>query len=73
MSDAVGFSVAGFAQSLLLGQTAPGVWFPEERQALADRRGFLKFASYGCERFDLNKPSWSIESEVSSFAGLLYW
>jgi len=73
MSDAVGYSVAGFAQALLLGQTKPGVWFPEERQALSDRRSFLQIASTGCERFDLNKPAWGLESEISSFAGLIYW
>ena len=73
LSDAVGWSVAAFAHSLLTGQTAPGVWYPEEREALADRRAFLQLASTGCERFDLNKPAWAMESEVSSFAGLIYW
>lgn len=47
--------------------------YPEEKPALADRRAFLKFASKGCERFDLNKPAWSLESEVNSFVGLIYW
>lgn len=47
--------------------------YPEEKPALADRRAFLKFASKGCSRFDLNKPAWSLESEINSFAGLLYW
>ena len=73
LSDSVGWSVSAFAQSLLMGQTSPGVWYPEEREALSDRRAFLKLASTGCERFDLNKPAWSFESEVSSFAGLIYW
>ena len=42
LSDSVGYSVAGFAQAMLRGQTAPGVWYPEEKDALADRRQFLK-------------------------------
>jgi NAD(P)-dependent dehydrogenase (short-subunit alcohol dehydrogenase family) len=73
LSDSIGYSVAGFAQSLLEGGTAPGVWFPEEKPALKDRRAFLKFASTGCERFDLNKPAWSFESDVKSFVGMIYW
>ena len=73
LSDSVGWCISAFAHSLLTGQTAPGVWYPEEREALADRRAFLTIASTGCERFDLNKPVWAFESEVSSFAGLIYW
>jgi hypothetical protein len=37
LPEAMGNSVAGFAVAMLAGQTAPGVWYPEERQALAVR------------------------------------
>ena len=35
LSSSVGQSVAAFAQSVLSGQTKPGVWFPEEQAALS--------------------------------------
>ena len=72
-SDAVGMSTAAFARAMLLGQTKAGVWYPEQKEALSDRRTLLKLASQGCDRFDLNKPVWSLESELSSFAGMIYW
>jgi hypothetical protein len=37
LPDSLGYTVAGFAASMLEGQTQPGVWFPEER----DRNGQL--------------------------------
>src|SRR6476659_282785 len=44
LSDSVGISTAAFARSMLAGSTQPGVWFPEERGALNDRRALLSMA-----------------------------
>jgi len=73
LGQSMGYSVAGFAQAVLKGQTAPGVWYPEEKEALSDRREFLKFAATGCERFDLNRSAWALESEPKQVGGLIYW
>eukprot|EP00798_Chlamydomonas_sp_ICE-L_P003013 gene3013-13034_t len=73
LSQAMGYSVAGFASAVLQGQTQPGVWYPEQKEALADRREFLKFAATGTQRFDLNKSAWSLESEPIQIGGLVYW
>ena len=133
LPEAMGNSVAGFVAAVLGGGTAPGVWYPEEREALAvsvfsgsgfrgaaccvcfcvcaaqvparrsagggdvipsparrpllttthplqqknqqtqDRRAFLAFASQGCDRFDLNRPPWALESDVRQLGGLIYW
>lgn len=37
LPEAMGNSVAAFAHAVLSGHTAPGVWYPEEREALAVR------------------------------------
>lgn len=34
LSQSMGYSTAAFAQSVLQGKTQPGVWYPEEREAL---------------------------------------
>lgn len=74
LPSSMGYSVAAFAQAVLKGHTSPGVWYPEEREALGDsRREFLQFASSGCQRFDLNRSSWALESEPERLAGLIYW
>ncbi|GFR50296.1 hypothetical protein Agub_g12486 [Astrephomene gubernaculifera] len=73
LSQAMGYSTAAFAQSVLQGKTQPGVWYPEEQGALQDRRQFLQFASTGCSRFDLNRSAWALESEVRQIGGLIYW
>ena len=39
LPEAMGNSVAGFVHAVLSGGTAPGVWYPEEREALAVRAG----------------------------------
>lgn len=41
----------------------PGVWFPEERGALRDRRALLAMASEGSARFELNRTPWQIASD----------
>lgn len=73
LSSSMGYSVGAFAQAVLKGQTQPGVWYPEEPEALADRREFLRFAATGCERFDLNRGAWALESEAVQVGGLIYW
>ncbi len=50
LSESMGHSVAGFARAVLAGETQPGVWYPEEPEALADRRAFMEYASQGCFR-----------------------
>ena len=32
-----------------------------------------RFAATGTERFDLNRPAWSLESEIVQIGGLIYW
>lgn len=63
LSEAVGVCTAAFARCMLAGQTRPGVWFPEERGALRDRRALLGAASQGAARFLVNRPPWSLETE----------
>lgn len=41
----------------------PGVWFPEERGALRDRRALLAMASEGSARLELNRTPWQIASD----------
>ncbi|GFH20260.1 Sacchrp_dh_NADP domain-containing protein [Haematococcus lacustris] len=45
----------------------------QEKEALADRRAFIKFAATGCERLDLNRSAWSLESDPQQIGGLIYW
>jgi hypothetical protein len=73
LPEAMGNSVAAFAHAVLSGHTQPGVWYPEEKEALSDRRAFLQYAAKGCLRFDLNRPAWALESEVRQLGGLIYW
>ncbi|EFJ44432.1 hypothetical protein VOLCADRAFT_95342 [Volvox carteri f. nagariensis] len=73
LSQSMGYSTAAFAQSVLQGKTKPGVWYPEEPEALQDRRQFLQLAATGCSRFDLNRSAWALESEIKQIGGLIYW
>lgn len=57
---------------MLEGETQPGVWFPEERGAVCDRVQFLKRARRGCQRFDINKPTWSLESNPKQLGFGIY-
>jgi hypothetical protein len=45
----------------------------QEKEALADRREFLRFAATGCERFELNRSAWALDSEPAQVGGLIYW
>lgn len=53
---------AAFAMAMLAGETQPGVWFPEEREALQNRYKLLQESAEGCVRFELNRPPWALES-----------
>jgi hypothetical protein len=55
------------------GGTQPGVWFPEERGALRDRRALLQMSSEGTARFVLNKPPWAFETAPVQIAMGFYW
>lgn len=73
LPEAMGNSVAAFAHAMLQGQTKPGVWYPEEPEALADRPAFMEYAAKGCSRFELNRGLWALESPVKQIGGLIYW
>ena len=63
LSESIGTCINAFAQCLLSGETQPGVWLPEEKESMQNRRMFLNRASEGCQRLVLNRPAWQIESE----------
>ena len=42
--------VAAFAREVLAGKSTPGVWYPEEPEAVRDRRLLLDLAAKGCDR-----------------------
>lgn len=50
------------ARCMLSGGTKPGVWFPEEKQAVSNRKSLFTLASKGCSRLLLNKSEFMIES-----------
>ena len=54
--------VAAFAEAMLAGETEPGVWFPEERQAVKNRQALLQASADGCARYEINRPPWALES-----------
>ncbi|PSC75317.1 saccharopine dehydrogenase [Micractinium conductrix] len=72
LSQAVGTCTAAFARCMLAGQTQPGVWFPEERGALSDRRALLAAASDGCSRFLINRTPWQLDSDPIQLGMGLY-
>eukprot|EP00899_Mesostigma_viride_P002430 jgi/Mesvir1/12188/Mv00425-RA.2 len=55
LSKCVGHSVAAFADAVLRGETQPGVWFPEEHEAVSDRMRLLEAARKGAKVFYVNK------------------
>jgi hypothetical protein len=66
-------ATAAFAQAMLAGETQPGVWFPEEREAIPDRRGLLQRAAEGTIRFELNRPPWALETTPKQLGFGMYW
>jgi hypothetical protein len=63
LSDSVGTCTAAFVRNMLRGGTQAGVWFPEHREAVYDRRRLLTDASDGISRLECNRPLWEIEGE----------
>tara|TARA_B110000977_G_scaffold130957_1_gene166908 strand:- start:37638 stop:39086 length:1449 start_codon:yes stop_codon:yes gene_type:complete len=63
LKDAVGDSTAAFASAMLRGETEPGVWYPEEPEAIADREALLLAASKGCDNYVINQAAWMLESK----------
>ena len=60
-------------RAILDGETQPGVWYPEEKQAITNRPLLLERASQGCFRFDMNKPTWAIGSNPKRFVMGIYF
>ena len=65
--------IAAFVDTMLQGGTKPGVWFPEEPEAIADRLRLLQQSAQGCIRFELNQPPWKIESDAKQVGMGFYW
>ena len=65
--------IAAFVDAVLQGGTQPGVWFPEEPEAVRDRMRLLQQSSKGCIRFELNQPPWAIESDAKQMGMGFYW
>lgn len=65
--------VAAFANAMLNGSTQPGVWFPEEPEAVADRRSLLAEAAEGTITFDMNKPLWQLGSDPKQIGMGIYF
>ena len=63
LSECVGTCTAAFAQALLNGECASGVWYPEEKEAVANRRALLERASKGSTMFVLNQAGWLLETQ----------
>lgn len=72
LRDAVGDGTAAFASAILRGETRPGVWYPEEPEAVADRAALLAAASQGCDNFVINQAAWMLESKPINLGFGLY-
>ncbi|KAL3138840.1 hypothetical protein ABBQ32_005673 [Trebouxia sp. C0010 RCD-2024] len=73
LSDSAGTCIAAFVDTMLQGGTQPGVWFPEEPEAVEDRMRLLTQSAQGCIRFELNQPPWKIESDAKQMGMGFYW
>ena len=69
----VGTCTAAFASAMLEGECAPGVWYPEEAGAIADRDKLFERAKEGTSVFLLNQASWMVESKAINLGFGLYW
>lgn len=63
LSESVGTSTAAFAACMLAGQTQPGVWFPEQAEAIPDRPLLLHLARYGTKQLLLNKSPFQLAAD----------
>lgn len=64
LSVSVGYATSAFVQAVLEGSTQPGVWFPEEPEAIPfeKRELLLERAKLGTSNFVMNKPPWMVET-----------
>lgn len=60
LSESVGTSTAAFAACMLAGHTKPGVWFPEQQEAIPNRKLLLHLASHGTKQLLLNKSPFQL-------------
>jgi len=72
LSEGVGACTAAFACGMLEGLTQPGVWYPEHREAVADREQLLERAAVGTERFIINKAPFQLSSEPKKLGMGIY-
>lgn len=63
LSESVGTSTAAFAACMLAGQSQPGVWFPEQQEAIPDRTLLLHLASQGTKQMLLNKSPFQLAAD----------
>ena len=60
-------------RAVLEGETEPGVWFPEEKEAVKNRPQLLQRAAEGCFRFEMNKVPWQLTSNPKRFIMGIYF
>ena len=72
LPQSIGTCVSAFAQCLLNDESQPGVWYPEEKEAMVNRKRFLEDAAEGCQRLVLNRPGWQLESDPQRVALGIY-
>lgn len=73
LSECVGTCTAAFALAMLRGECAPGVWYPEEKEAISDRKALFEMAKEGTSLFLLNQAPWMVESKPVNLGFGLYW
>jgi saccharopine dehydrogenase-like NADP-dependent oxidoreductase len=73
LSECVGTCTASFATAMLNGECAPGVWYPEEVEAISDRDALFERAKEGTSLFALNQAPWMVESKPVNLGFGLYW
>ena len=63
LSESVGTCTAAFATCMLAGDTQPGVWYPEQPEAIPNRELLLKLASHGAKQVLLNKSPFQLQND----------
>ncbi|KAH7437244.1 hypothetical protein KP509_05G061700 [Ceratopteris richardii] len=74
LSICVGIAVSAFVRAMIEGSTQPGVWYPEELDAMdiEARETFLERASEGTFNFVMNKSPWMIEQDPKQLGFGIY-
>ncbi|XP_024528585.1 uncharacterized protein LOC9641433 [Selaginella moellendorffii] len=74
LSVCVGSATAAFAAPVLQGKTRPGVWFPEQDEAIPFQyRGqLLQQASKGTSSFVMNRSPWMVEGDPKEIGFGIY-